>query len=88
MSKIIKTEVQLTGELRPRQHYALVFPDAYSPEDLIPYRNALTQAVKTITVSEEACQYIHDELFWLIQLAEFITTALDDNRKSKGNAQL
>lgn len=77
MSRIIRTQVQLRGESEPQQHYALVFDDALSPADFLVYRNALTTAAKAIVSSDEDAGNFSNELFWLIQLSEFINTALD-----------
>lgn len=72
----VPVKVQLKGESEPQQRLALVFDDVYLPDDLIPYRNALTMACKEVTSSEDG-NYL-DEVFWLLQLAEFISSSLDD----------
>lgn len=82
MSRIIKTLVQLKGESEPRPHLALVFDDARDPVDFMVYRNALTMAAKQL-VSEDDGTYT-DQVFWLIQLSEFISTALDIELYWKG----
>ena len=75
---IVKVKVQLKGDQEPRDHYALVFDDAMGPADLIPYRNALTMAAKEIVSNPDVGEYLNEEVFWLIQLSEFIGTSLDD----------
>ena len=75
MSRIIRTKVQLKGEKEPQEHYALVFDDAIGPADFLVYRNALTTAAKMLVSDEDIICY--NEAFWLIQLSEFINTALD-----------
>ena len=83
MSMIIKTMVQLKGESEPQQHFALVFDDIVTPSDFMVYRNALTQAVKSILISEDG-ENFNDECFWLLQMAEFMSTALDVELYWKG----
>ncbi|MBR0166123.1 MAG: hypothetical protein IJQ13_04515 [Prevotella sp.] len=83
MSTIIKTMVQLKGESEPQQHFALVFDDVMSPADFMMYRNALTTAAKAMLNSDESDLY-SSELFYLIQLSEFINTALDVELYWKG----
>ena len=75
MSRIVKVNVQLKGESKPEEHYALVFDDAMGYGDFIVYRNALTTAAKAIATEEDTL--CTEEIFWLIQLSEFINTALD-----------
>ena len=75
MSRIIKTTVQLKGENEPRQHYALVFDDVTELGGFMLYRNALTTASKTLAA--ECGDLCDSEIFYLIQLSEFISTALD-----------
>lgn len=83
MSRIIKTVVQLKGEKEPHQHIALVFDDVMEPADLMFYRNALTMATKAVLISDNSDLY-SSELFWLIQLSEYISTALDVELYWKG----
>lgn len=78
---IIRTLVQLKGEKEPHQHYALVFDDAMGPQDLIAYRNAATSAVKAIISSSDNC-FMEQECFFLLQLAEYISSSLDDEMDS------
>lgn len=78
--KIVPVKVQIKGESQSRVHWALLFPDASQPEDLADYRNALTQCAKSILCDDEKAVQLNDELFYIIQLAEFITTALEDYR--------
>ena len=82
MSTIIQTLVQLKGESEPKPHYALVFDDASDPVDFMVYRNALTTAAKTL--ASECDGMCDSEIFWLIQLSEFISTALDIELYWKG----
>lgn len=74
---IVPMLVQLKGESEPRQHFALVFEDAMGPQDLIAYRNAATTVVKSVLSSTDFEPYLADECFWLLQLAEFISSSLD-----------
>lgn len=78
MSKIVKVEIQLKGDSKPCKHLALVFDGVTTPKDLIPYRNAALEASKAICSDASMSACLSDEAFWLIQLAEFITTALED----------
>lgn len=75
---IITTNVQMKGESHPDRHLALVFPGVMYPEDLIPYRNAMTEAVKAILTSDNYDGWLSDECFYLIQMAEFISDSLDE----------
>lgn len=77
---IIPVNVQLKGESQPNKHYALVFSDVMGVEDFIAYRNALTTAVKACLTSDSA-GYIDNELFWLVQLSEFISSSIDEASK-------
>lgn len=81
--KIIPVKLQLKSEKRASVHWALLFPDACRPEDLIDYRNALTQCAKSILCDDEKSVLLSDELFYLIQLAEFITVGIDDYHNEK-----
>lgn len=80
---IIPVNVQLKHESEPQRHYALVFEDIITPADFITYRNALTTAVKEILSEADDSKCFEEELYFLLQLAEFIATSLDDiaNRK-------
>ena len=80
---IIKVKVQLKGEEQPHIHHALVFPDVMAPDDFITYRNAMTAAAKEIVSNPDVNGLLNDEAFYLIQLAEFITTSLDDIKKTQ-----
>lgn len=82
---IIQTLIQLKGESEPRQHFALVFDDVARAEDFIPYRNALTTVAKAVITSSEPDAYA-DELFWIVQMAEFISSSLDLEYQKKGGA--
>ena len=84
MSMIIRAMVQLNGDKEPEPHLALVFDDAIGPGDFITYRNALTTAAKVMVTEEDSLCV--DEAFWLIQLAEFIDTALDIETRGKGGS--
>lgn len=76
---IITTTVKLKGESRPCEHLALVFPGPMGTEDLIAYRNAMTEAVKAILTSGDYDDgSLSSECFYLIQMAEFITDSLDE----------
>ena len=75
MSRIIRTTVQLRGDKEPRQHLALVFDDARTLSKFMAYRNALTTAAKMLASNDD--NICSEEIFYLIQLAEFISTALD-----------
>jgi hypothetical protein len=75
MSRFIQTLVQLKGESEPQPHYALVFDDATSLAVFMIYRNALTSAAKALASQGE--DLWNDEIFQLIQLSEFISSALD-----------
>lgn len=75
---IITTTVKLKGETRPCEHLALVFPGPMGTEDLIAYRNAMTEAVKAILTSGDFDGYLSSECFYLLQMAEFITDSLDE----------
>jgi len=79
---IVPVKVQLKGEKEPEQHLALVFEDARIPEDLISYRNALTTACKAILTNEDG-NFFTDEVFWMLQLAEFISSSLDDEMERR-----
>ncbi len=81
---IVKVNVQLKGEKEPQDHYALVFDDAMGPADFIAYRNALTMTAKELASNESSSGYYDEEIFWLIQLSEFISTSLDDELKKEG----
>lgn len=84
---IIPVQAQLKGEKEPRRHLALVFPDADVPEDFILYRNAATQAVKAILGSPDIEPCLTDEMYWLIQFSEFISSSLDmELRQRKGGS--
>lgn len=80
---IVPVNVQLKGESEPKKHLALVFPDAVVPKDFADYRNALTNTVKTILCNDGECLGLSDECFYLLQLSEFINTALDKELKEK-----
>ena len=86
MSRIIKTTVQAKGDKEPKEHFALVFDGISDLSDFMFYRNALTTAAKTLASSDDFCT---DEIFWLIQLAEFISSSLDYELywKKIGNGQ-
>ena len=84
---IIPVSVQLKDETQPRQHYALVFPDAMGPDDLITYRNAATSVIKQILITEELQGYLADECFYLLQFAEFISDSLDNYLTKKAHEQ-
>lgn len=75
---IVPVNVQLKCDTEPQRHYALVFEDVMCPADFITYRNALTTAVKEILSGADDCNCFEKELFFLLQLAEFIATSLDD----------
>lgn len=79
---IIPVTVQLKGESKPQEHYALVFDDVMGPEDFIAYRNALTTVTKVALTDSNACCL--DELFWLVQLSEFISSSLDEYYQKRG----
>lgn len=83
---IIPVNVRLKGESEPNKHYALVFSDVMGIEDFIAYRNALTKAVKACLTSDSA-GYIDNELFWLVQLSEFISSSIDEAYKNKDTSQ-
>ena len=80
-SKIVPIKIQLKGDKEPKTHYALVLPDIKHPEDFICYRNALLEAVKSLLTDEGLSGYMAEDLFWLVQLSEFITTSLDNLKK-------
>ena len=80
-SMIIRVKVQLKGDDAPKNHLALVVPGAMTPEDLIPYRNAITSSVKALLTDEGLSGYLAEDLFWLVQLSEFITTSLDNIKR-------
>lgn len=83
---IITTNVQLKGESQPQKHLALVFPGPMGPEDLILYRNAMTEAVKAIlTSSDYDGGYLSSECFYLLQMAEFISDSLDEEAEKTSN---
>lgn len=82
MSRIIKVEVRLKGEKEPQQHYALVFDDVTELSGFMVYRNVLTTAAKMLS-SEHGSEF-ESEIFHLIQLSEFISTALDFELYWKG----
>jgi len=75
MSRIIRTQLQLNGESEPQQHYALVFDDATGLHTFMTYRHALTSAAKGLASMGD--DIWNDEIFQLIQLSEFISSALD-----------
>ncbi len=87
MSKIINTEVQLKGDSKPTDYYALVFPDVITPDDFIPYRNALVSTVKNILACCDNCDTLSGDMFWLLQLAEFITAALEELETASKNEE-
>jgi len=72
---IIRTRVKLKGDDEPQEHYALVFDDADEIYVFMSYRNALTTAAKTLAT--ECGDICNNEIFYLIQLAEFISSSLD-----------
>lgn len=76
--KIIPVKLQLNCDKRPRVYWTVLFPDVYGPDDLVVYRNALTNAAKTLLISDEAANEMNDVIFSLIQMSEFIATGIDD----------
>lgn len=79
--KIIPVKTKTSSDGKPRVCWALLFPDADTPEVLADYRNALTQCAKYILSSEDTDGRMDDELFFIIQLAEFITVGIDNFHK-------
>lgn len=75
---IVPVKVQLKGDKEPQRHLALVFEDAVIPHDFIPYRNALTTAAKEILTCGDYDGCCNDEMFRMLQLAEFISSSLED----------
>lgn len=80
---IVPVQVKLKGHTKPQQRYALVFDDINCPGDFIVYRNALTTAVKEILSEANDSSCFEEELFFLLQLAEFISTSLDEIAEKK-----
>ena len=76
--RIIPVKLQLNCDKQPRVYWTVLFHDVYSPDDLVVYRNALTEAAKTLLLSDEAANEMNDVIFSLIQMAEFIATGIDD----------
>ena len=76
--KIIPVKTQLPCDSRPRVYWAVLFPDVYGPDDLTAYRNALTNAAKTILLSDQMNDEMNCVVFSLIQMAEFIANGIDD----------
>ena len=76
--KIIPVKTQLTCDKQPRVYWAVLFPDVFGPDDLVTYRNALTNAAKTLLLSDEAADEMNDVVFSLIQMSEFIADGIDD----------
>ncbi len=84
---IIPVNVQLKHESEPQRHYALVFEDIITPADFITYRNALTTAVKEILSEADESRCFEEELYFLLQLAEFISDSLDNYLTKKAHEQ-
>ena len=80
--KIIPVKLQLCCDKKPRVYWSVLFPDVFGPDDFAVYRNALTNAAKTLLLSDEAANEMNDVIFSLIQMAEFIATGIDDFNES------
>ena len=76
--KIIPVKLQLNCDKQPRVYWSVLFPDVYGPDDLVVYRNALTNAAKTLLLSDDMSEELNDVVFSLIQMSEFIATGIDD----------
>lgn len=83
---IIPVSVQMKGEKEAHCRLAVVLPDAYGPTDLINYRNALMECIKAILATDELQGYLDDELWWLMQLTEYINAGLDEALEKKGGS--
>lgn len=81
---IIKTLVQLDFDSEPQEHYALVFDDVICPRDFITYRNALTTVCREMASSPEMenISGIGNCIYWLLQMAEYISESLDTELKN------
>ena len=81
--KIIPVKTRLNCDSQPRVYWAVLFPDVCRPDDLVTYRNALTESAKTILCSDEMTENMNDVIFSLIQMAEFIATGIDEFHDKK-----
>lgn len=86
MSSFIRTLVQLPGETEPQPHYALIFDDVVKPIDFTTYRNALMDAAKAI-MSINDLGPLQNDVYWLLQIAELISSALDQEIVRNDNDQ-
>lgn len=73
---ITTVTAQLKYEKEPREHIALVFDDAQVPADLAVYRDAAIAAAKAIVSVPELGGCMDQDIFWLLQFAEFINVSL------------
>lgn len=82
MIKTVKAKVG--NDTKPEEHLALVIEDVDNITDLIAYRKALMGVAKSVLITEDMVPYQCDNLFWILQLADYIASSFEQQCIEKG----
>lgn len=82
MIQMVKTKVG--NEKEPEERIALVIENADNIADLAAYRKALMNIAKSVLITDELVPYQCDDLYWILQLADFISSSFEQQCVKKG----